>query len=104
LIDKGTSPESILQVLNSEVHGFSQTASAVRLAQKTMEAVAEQDLPVCSIYQPLADAGGDTFSCVHLPNGEVMLVLADRGIPSSVRTRWPPFWAWSPLSPRNSAA
>ena len=77
LIDRGTPPEAILQALNSQVRRFTQTASAVRLAQKTMEAVAEEDLPVCSICQPLADAGGDTFSCVHLPDGTVLLVLAD---------------------------
>ena len=77
LIDSGTPPEAILQALNSQVHRFTETASAVRLAQKTMEAVAEEDLPVCSICLPLADAGGDTFSCVHLPDGTVLLVLAD---------------------------
>jgi PAS domain S-box-containing protein len=77
LIDRGTPPGAILQALNSQIHRFSQTASAVRLAQKTMEAVAEKDLPVYSICQPLADAGGDTFSCVHLPDGAVLLVLAD---------------------------
>jgi PAS domain S-box-containing protein len=77
LIDGGAPPESILQTLNVQIHRFSQTASAVRLAQKTMEAIGEKDLPVCSVCQPLADAGGDTFSCLHLPDGTVLLVLAD---------------------------
>jgi CheY-like chemotaxis protein/anti-sigma regulatory factor (Ser/Thr protein kinase) len=54
-----------------------ETAQDVRLAQKTMEATPEPDLPVYSICEPLTDAGGDVFRCLQRPDGSVLLVLAD---------------------------
>lgn len=60
-----------------EAHHHAATAQAVRLAQRTMEAVPEKDLPICSICEPLTDAGGDVFRCLRRPDGSVVLVLAD---------------------------
>jgi signal transduction histidine kinase/CheY-like chemotaxis protein len=56
---------------------FAETAQAVRLAQRTMEALPEPDLPVYSICEPLTDAGGDVFRCLQRGDGSVLLVLAD---------------------------
>ncbi|MDR3673548.1 MAG: response regulator [Holophaga sp.] len=56
---------------------FAETAQAVRLAQRTMEAMPEPDLPVYSICEPLTDAGGDVFRCIRHADGSVLLVLAD---------------------------
>ncbi len=53
------------------------TAFAVRLAQTTMEAVPEKDLPLFSLCQPMSDAGGDTFYPVRLADGSQLLLLAD---------------------------
>ncbi len=60
-----------------EAQALAETAQAVRLAQRTMEAMPEQNLPVYSICEPLTDAGGDVFRCIRRPDGSVVLVLAD---------------------------
>ena len=54
-----------------------ETAQAVRLAQKVMEAVPEEDLPVYSISEPLTEAGGDIFRAIRRPDGTTLLLLAD---------------------------
>jgi len=54
-----------------------ETARAVREAQKTMVAAAEQGLPLYTLYQPLSDAGGDVFRCFPCADGSILFVLAD---------------------------
>jgi len=54
-----------------------ETAQAVRLAQKTMVAMPEKDLPLFSLCEPLTDAGGDIFRCMRCKDGSILFVLAD---------------------------
>jgi len=54
-----------------------ETAQAVRLAQKTLVAVPEKDLPLFSLYEPLTDAGGDVFRCMKCADGSILFILAD---------------------------
>lgn len=54
-----------------------ETAQAVRLAQKTLVAVPEKDLPLFSLYEPLTDAGGDVFRCLKCADGSILFILAD---------------------------
>jgi CheY-like chemotaxis protein/anti-sigma regulatory factor (Ser/Thr protein kinase) len=54
-----------------------ETAQAVRLAQKSLVAVPEKDLPLFSLYEPLTDAGGDVFRCLKCADGSILFVLAD---------------------------
>jgi len=53
------------------------TAREVRLAHSCLLAVQEKDLPIFTVYEPLADAGRDIFRCFKLPGGEILFVLAD---------------------------
>jgi PAS domain S-box-containing protein len=54
-----------------------ETAQAVRLAQQSMVAVPEKDLPLYSLYEPLSDAGGDVFRCTKCAQGSIFFILAD---------------------------
>jgi len=54
-----------------------ETAQAVRLAQKSLVAVPEKDLPLFSLYEPLTDAGGDVFRCMKCADGSILFILAD---------------------------
>jgi PAS domain S-box-containing protein len=54
-----------------------ETAKAVRLAQKSLVAVPEKDLPLFSLYEPLSDAGGDVFRCMKCADGSIFFILAD---------------------------
>lgn len=54
-----------------------ETAQAVRLAQRALLAVPEQDLPLFSLYEPLSDAGGDIFRAQRLADGSIFFLLAD---------------------------
>ena len=54
-----------------------ETAQAVKLAQRTMVAVPEKDLPLFSLYEPLTHAGGDVFRCLKCADGSILFVLAD---------------------------
>jgi anti-sigma regulatory factor (Ser/Thr protein kinase) len=49
----------------------------VRLAQKSLVAVPEKDLPLFSLYEPLTDAGGDVFRCMRCADGSILFILAD---------------------------
>ena len=54
-----------------------ETAQAVRMAQRAMEAVPEKDMPIYSISEPLTDAGGDVFRCHRLGDGSIFFAIAD---------------------------
>ena len=54
-----------------------ETAQAVRMAQRAMEAVPEKDMPIFSISEPLTDAGGDVFRCHRIPDGSIFFAIAD---------------------------
>ena len=54
-----------------------ETAQAVRMAQRAMEAVPEKDLPIYSISEPLTDAGGDVFRCHRVGGGSLFFAIAD---------------------------
>lgn len=54
-----------------------ETAQAVRMAQRAMEAAPEKDMPVYSISEPLTDAGGDVFRAFRRTDGSVFFTLAD---------------------------
>jgi hypothetical protein len=54
-----------------------ETAQAVRQAQKSMAAAPEQGVPLYTLYEPLADAGGDLFRCFKGGDGTVLFVVAD---------------------------
>lgn len=54
-----------------------ETAQAVRMAQRALLAVPEQDLPLFSLYEPLTDAGGDVFKAFRRPDGSILFVLGD---------------------------
>jgi PAS domain S-box-containing protein len=60
-----------------DVKRSAETVQAVRLAQRSMASMPEQDLPIFSICEPLTDAGGDVFRCIRRPDGTLLLVLAD---------------------------
>jgi PAS domain S-box-containing protein len=54
-----------------------ETAQAVRMAQRAMEAVPEKNMPIYSISEPLTDAGGDVFRCHRLTDGSIFFAIAD---------------------------
>jgi CheY-like chemotaxis protein/anti-sigma regulatory factor (Ser/Thr protein kinase) len=54
-----------------------ETAQAVRMAQRAMEAVPEKDMPIFSISEPLTDAGGDVFRCHRIADGSIFFAIAD---------------------------
>ena len=54
-----------------------ETAQAVRMAQRAMEAVPEKDMPIYSISEPLTDAGGDVFRCHRVADGSIFFAIAD---------------------------
>ena len=54
-----------------------ETAQAVRMAQRAMEAVPEHDLPIFSISEPLTDAGGDVFRAFRREDGSIFFTIAD---------------------------
>jgi signal transduction histidine kinase/CheY-like chemotaxis protein len=54
-----------------------ETAQAVRMAQRAMEAVPEKDMPIFSISEPLTDAGGDVFRCHRRADGSIFFAIAD---------------------------
>jgi signal transduction histidine kinase/DNA-binding response OmpR family regulator/anti-sigma regulatory factor (Ser/Thr protein kinase) len=55
----------------------SETAQAVRMAQRAMEAVPERDMPIYSISEPLTDAGGDVFRCHRVEGDSIFFAIAD---------------------------
>jgi len=54
-----------------------ETAQAVRMAQRAMEALPERDMPIYSISEPLTDAGGDVFKAFRRDDGTIFFSLAD---------------------------
>ncbi len=54
-----------------------ETAQAVRMAQRAMEALPERDMPIYSISEPLTDAGGDVFRAFRRDDGSIFFCLAD---------------------------
>jgi CheY-like chemotaxis protein len=54
-----------------------ETAQAVRMAQRSMAAAPEKDVPLFTLYEPLSDAGGDVFRCFRCADGSILFVLAD---------------------------
>jgi CheY-like chemotaxis protein/anti-sigma regulatory factor (Ser/Thr protein kinase) len=61
-----------LKVLRSH-----ETAQAVRMAQRAMEAIPEKDMPIYSISEPLTDAGGDVFRAFRREDGSIFFAIAD---------------------------
>ena len=54
-----------------------ETAQAVRMAQRAMEAVPEKDMPIFSLSEPLTDAGGDVFRSHRVAGGSIFFAIAD---------------------------
>ena len=54
-----------------------ETAQAVRMAQRAMEALPEVGMPIYSISEPLTDAGGDVFRAFRREDGSIFFALAD---------------------------
>ena len=54
-----------------------ETAQAVRMAQRAMEALPEPGMPIYSISEPLTDAGGDVFRAFRREDGSIFFALAD---------------------------
>ncbi len=54
-----------------------ETAQAVRMAQRAMEAVPEKDMPIYSISEALTDAGGDVFRAFRRDDGSIFFAIAD---------------------------
>ena len=54
-----------------------ETAQAVRMAQRAMEAIPEKDMPIYSISEPLTDAGGDVFRAFRREDGSIFFAIAD---------------------------
>ncbi|BDU73377.1 response regulator [Mesoterricola silvestris] len=54
-----------------------ETAQAVRMAQRAMEAIPEKGMPIYSISEPLTDAGGDVFRAFRREDGSIFFAIAD---------------------------